>query len=174
MVRQRRHLPGSAEPFNPFRPSGRYVQGSFFIAVFLAVSVAVTINDASGQTAPQPGSPNSVEKVPNPATPVSNGLSSGIEGQILIGPVTPVERAGIGNNRPYQTTINVLDDEGRILTQFQSDPDGRFRLALKPGKYTLERKGSLSRAWANRYCVAGYFHAGNYRLRPRHPLTSAK
>jgi hypothetical protein len=107
-----------------------------FIAVFaVAVSAITTIDGGIGQAAPQRGEHNIVDQRPIPATPDYNG---GIEGQILLGPAVPVSREGVVNNRPYQATINVLDDEGRIVTEFQSDTNGRFSLSLKPGRYTLE------------------------------------
>lgn len=117
-----------------------------FIAVFVvAVGAVTTIYGGIGQAAPQRGEHDIVDQRPIPATPDYNG---GIEGQILRGPAVPVSREGAVANRPYQATINVLDDEGRIVTQLQSDTHGRFRLSLKPGKYTLEpqKKDSVSRA----------------------------
>jgi hypothetical protein len=64
-------------------------------------------------------------------------LSSGIEGQISFGPISPVVRSGMANYRPYQATITILDEEGQTVTQCQSDVDGKFRVSLKPGRYTL-------------------------------------
>jgi hypothetical protein len=74
--------------------------------------------------------------------------NSGIEGQVTIGPVSPVERLGIVNERPYQGTITVLNRAGQLVTQFQSDADGHFRVFLEPGTYILrpESPGSLPRA----------------------------
>ena len=117
-----------------------------FVAVFIvAVSAVTTIHGRVGQAPPQRGEHNIVDQRPIPATPDYNG---GIEGHILRGPAVPVSREGAVTNRPYQATINVLDDDGRIVTQLQSDTNGRFRLSLKPGKYTLEpqEKDSVSRA----------------------------
>jgi hypothetical protein len=68
----------------------------------------------------------------------SDALSSGIKGQLVIGPIRPLEQEGIRNQRGYQGTVAVLDDKGNTVTQFQSDANGRFRVALKPGTYTLQ------------------------------------
>jgi hypothetical protein len=70
-----------------------------------------------------------------------DNLSSGIEGQVSFGPISPVVRPGIRpgtvNYRPYQATITILDEEGQTVTRCQSDMDGKFRVSLKPGRYTL-------------------------------------
>lgn len=70
-----------------------------------------------------------------------DNLSSGIEGQISIGPISPVVRPGLRpgmvNYSPYQATITILDEEGQTVTRFRSDMDGKFRVSLKPGRYTL-------------------------------------
>ncbi len=77
-----------------------------------------------------------------------NSLSSGIEGQVSFGPISPLTRPGMLNYRPYQATITVLDEEGRTVTQFQSDEDGHFRIILEPGRYTFhpESPGTHPRA----------------------------
>lgn len=68
----------------------------------------------------------------------SNVLSSGIEGQLTIGPVMPRTQDGIRNQRAYLGMVTVLDDQGNTVTQIQSDADGHFRVELKPGTYTLQ------------------------------------
>jgi hypothetical protein len=76
------------------------------------------------------------EKATDPADP-----TSGIEGTILISPVCPVERNPPLPEcapRPYQATITVKTADGaREVTQFTSDKDGHFSVALDPGKYLL-------------------------------------
>jgi len=66
---------------------------------------------------------------------------SGIEGQIIISPISPpispIEQPEMANYRPYQATVSVMDQRGQTVTQFQSDLNGRFRLPLEPGNYTL-------------------------------------
>lgn len=65
------------------------------------------------------------------------GVASGIEGQVILRPVSPVERPGAINHRPYQASISVSDQEGRTVAEFRSGPDGRFELRLEPGQYVL-------------------------------------
>ena len=66
---------------------------------------------------------------------------SGIEGTILIKPVCPVERNPPLPEcapKPYQATVAVKTADGaRDVRQFASDSDGRFTVALKPGKYLV-------------------------------------
>ncbi len=73
---------------------------------------------------------------------------SGIEGQVMIRPISPVERPGVVNERPYQATITVLAQSGQVVTQFQSNKDGRFRVSLKPGIYILHPESPRPRPYA--------------------------
>jgi hypothetical protein len=63
---------------------------------------------------------------------------SGITGQALIGPICPVVRVG-GDcpDAPYQATLTVLDSRGAVVVRFETDEEGRFRVPLAPGEYTL-------------------------------------
>ena len=64
--------------------------------------------------------------------------NTGIEGQVLIGPMCPVVRQGQEcPDQPYQATLTILTSEGRKVTQFNTDADGRFHLPLAPGTYIL-------------------------------------
>ena len=67
-------------------------------------------------------------------------LTSGIEGQVLIGPTCPVLREGTPcRNQPYQATIAVWNAERtEKLRTFTTDEDGRFRLPLAPGVYYID------------------------------------
>jgi hypothetical protein len=72
------------------------------------------------------------------------GVVGGIEGQVWVGPLCPATQAENPNcsNRPLQATIEVrLGDQ--VLARFSSDEDGRFKIVLEPGNYTLvpQRKG---------------------------------
>ena len=75
-----------------------------------------------------------VQTTPSP-TP-----SSGIEGQVLQGPMCggPV-RAGTNDcpDQPYQATLIVLDSNGNQVIQLQSDQNGYFTITLEPGTYIL-------------------------------------
>ena len=73
-----------------------------------------------------------------------DALGGGIEGQAIIGPLSPIERPGVANYRPYQASVTVLDQKGEIVTEFQSGADGRFRVNLEPGVYVLRPESSRS------------------------------
>lgn len=64
---------------------------------------------------------------------------TGIEGQVLIGPVCPVVQQGKEcPDKPYQATLTVLDSRGmREIARFQTDTEGRFHFPLAPGSYIL-------------------------------------
>ena len=68
-------------------------------------------------------------------------LTSGIEGQVLIGPQCPVEVEGTPcPDAPFAADVEVWDAErtGRVTTVTSDKEDGRFRVELPPGDYWLE------------------------------------
>jgi hypothetical protein len=63
---------------------------------------------------------------------------SGLEGQVLLGPMCPVVQSGQEcPDQPYQATLTVKSLDGLQITQFQTDAQGRFRVSLVPGQYIL-------------------------------------
>ena len=63
---------------------------------------------------------------------------SGIEGQVLLGPMCPVVQQGQEcPDQPYQATLTVKSLDGVQITQFQTDEQGRFQVPLVPGQYIL-------------------------------------
>ncbi|HJQ14918.1 MAG TPA: hypothetical protein VJ830_09235 [Anaerolineales bacterium] len=63
---------------------------------------------------------------------------SGIEGQVLLGPMCPVVQEGQAcPDQPYQATLTITSQNGVQAAQFQSDEQGRFRVSLVPGEYIL-------------------------------------
>lgn len=80
-------------------------------------------------------------------------LGSGIEGQVTVRPISPVERPKMVNEHPYQATITVLDRADQIVTQFQSDVDGYFRVRLDPGIYTLRPESPKALPYAKKQTV---------------------
>ncbi len=63
---------------------------------------------------------------------------SGIEGQVLLGPMCPIVQQGQEcPDQPYQATLTITDRNGVQITQFQTDAQGRFHTALVPGEYIL-------------------------------------
>jgi hypothetical protein len=62
---------------------------------------------------------------------------TGIAGQVIIRPIRPHETTRTPNLNPYQATVHVADPSGHLVTTFQSDAGGNFRVALPPGTYVL-------------------------------------
>jgi len=63
---------------------------------------------------------------------------SGVEGQVLIGPVCPVEQPGdTCPDRPYQATLTVNNPQGEKVVQIETDEEGKFKITLEPGSYVL-------------------------------------
>ena len=63
---------------------------------------------------------------------------SGIEGQVLLGPMCPVVQQGQDcPDQPYQATLTLFSRNGVQVTQIQSDAQGRFQVSLVPGEYIL-------------------------------------
>lgn len=66
-------------------------------------------------------------------------IDSGLTGRVVLGPTCPVQRIGESCERGYQTTIAVFTAAShRPVTTFRSGPDGRFRVRIGPGRYTLQ------------------------------------
>jgi hypothetical protein len=73
-----------------------------------------------------------------PGTPASSGADSGIEGIALAGPQCPVEIEGSPcPPKPIAIRVVVRDRSGGEVVTFQTAADGRFRVGLPPGRYTL-------------------------------------
>jgi hypothetical protein len=63
---------------------------------------------------------------------------SGIDVQVLIGPMCPVVQFGTEcPDQPYQASLTVIDSRGREVMQFETDAGGRYRAYLAPGDYML-------------------------------------
>ena len=78
---------------------------------------------------------------------------SGIEGEVIVRPLSPIERPGMINYRPYQATVTVLDESGQIVTEFQSGANGHFQVNLEPGTYVLRPESDQSRPWSRKQTV---------------------
>ena len=106
----------------------------------LLLVTAVACSPAVSETDPTPTPTQS-----DPADGEASGESdspegeNGIEGMVVIGPNCPVEQIGTEcPDQPYQAMVRVMDENGREVTSFTSDSDGRFRVTLEPGTYTLQ------------------------------------
>jgi len=60
-----------------------------------------------------------------------------IEGQIVLSPAMPVSRPDESNERPMQGRVEIVDEEGRVVANVDSDAQGLFHVALPPGSYVL-------------------------------------
>lgn len=66
---------------------------------------------------------------------------TGLEGTISLGPVQGgPTRQGSSDSRPAANMAFEVKQGGRVMTSFHTDDQGQFRLALKPGHYTISRK----------------------------------
>ena len=64
---------------------------------------------------------------------------SGVQGDVTIGPVSPVEQAGVANDRPYVATLHIKQaSDGKVVAEVTSAADGSYKVALAPGDYVLE------------------------------------
>jgi hypothetical protein len=64
---------------------------------------------------------------------------SGIRGRVFIGPQCPVVQEGVPcPDAPYEASIRVRRESGKLVKTVRSGKDGRFRVNLAPGRYVLE------------------------------------
>lgn len=64
---------------------------------------------------------------------------SGIEGLVTIGPTCPVESPGMQcGDEPYSVDLFVVErNSRRMVARVRSGDDGRFRVTLTPGEYSI-------------------------------------
>ena len=63
---------------------------------------------------------------------------TGIQGTVQAGPTCPVERINSPcPPHPLAATVVVRDGSGTEVTRFHSGADGRFKVDLPPGSYTI-------------------------------------
>ena len=75
---------------------------------------------------------------------------SGIEGQVLMGPMCPVVQQGQEcPDQPYQATLTVKSPSGVQIVQIQTDTQGRFQIPLVPGEYILHPESPDGAAFAS-------------------------
>ncbi len=63
--------------------------------------------------------------------------SSGIRGLVLRGPTQPVCTIGTPCEEPAASENLTVRRSGRIVARVRTGSDGRFRVALAPGRYTV-------------------------------------
>jgi hypothetical protein len=74
---------------------------------------------------------------------------TGVEGVITLGPTHggPI-RPGISSSKPLANATFVVENEKGTATSFTTDDQGRFRISLAPGQYTVslkDKKGGIGR-----------------------------
>src|SRR6266704_2451335 len=74
----------------------------------------------------------------SPADPAADvrGGGTGLVGQVLRGPVTPVCRVDVPCDAPFSAWFDVLQGDA-LVTRFHSDSGGAFKVALVPGAYVV-------------------------------------
>jgi hypothetical protein len=79
----------------------------------------------------------------SPTTPAP-AVRSGLEGSIFISPVLGgPTRQGMPDAKPLPQIEFIVRQGDRVVTTFRTDDDGRFRVTLPPGRYTVERKDKM-------------------------------
>jgi hypothetical protein len=65
--------------------------------------------------------------------------SSGIEGRVMIGPTCAAEQQGSPcPAEPYEADLQIVRaGTNEVVTDVRSDSDGRFSVALAPGRYII-------------------------------------
>lgn len=76
-------------------------------------------------------------------TSVQGGAGS-IAGEVILWPISPVERPGMINHRPYQAAIRITDEAGHTVARVESDTGGRFEVTLAPGVYHLHPESGVN------------------------------
>jgi Carboxypeptidase regulatory-like domain len=73
--------------------------------------------------------------------PPSSG--TGVEGVITVAPIHPGPvREGVPSSGPLTNAAFTVQNETSTVTSFTTDAEGRFRVSLPPGHYTVSRKDS--------------------------------
>lgn len=77
------------------------------------------------------------------AAPACAGeANSGISGLVLRGPTQPVCRVGVPCDEPAPRATLAVTKAGRIVARTRTNEQGRFRVALAPGRYTVITTGA--------------------------------
>jgi len=98
-----------------------------YLALILPALLFVSLTLAAAQTSPAPEG------------------TAGIEGTISAGPAHggPV-RAGVSNSMPLARMAFAVKQGDEVVTTFQTDDQGHFRVLLAAGHYTVVRKDYTS------------------------------
>lgn len=121
------------------------------ILIVLAIALVILAACAPVSPASQPGGEDQPKPTQPPTAEVGGEetTTSGVEGQVFIGPVCPVQSSeeDTCQDQPYPARILVLNAEAETIATVETDEQGRFKIALEPGTYTLQPE-SLDQAGA--------------------------
>ena len=83
------------------------------------------------------------------ATLSASEPQTGIEGVITVAPIHGgPSRIGVPDSRPLANTTFIAQKQNGTSTSFNTDDQGRFRVSLEPGHYTVSlegKKGGIGR-----------------------------
>lgn len=83
-----------------------------------------------------------ISVVPQPLNAQTPSPSTGIQGVVSIGPIHGgPEREGVSNSAPLADTVFVVENATGVVTNFRTDDQGRFRVPLPPGHYSIKTTG---------------------------------
>jgi hypothetical protein len=97
------------------------------VPMLMLASLAGSLYQTSQASALRPVSSNSAVK------------NQGVTGQITVGPTSPFCGDASPCYMPYQTTMSVFNNAGKVVATFSSDSQGFFSASLTPGNYTIEQ-----------------------------------
>lgn len=69
-------------------------------------------------------------------SPASPTLTTGLTGTVVRGPITPVCQIQVPCDAPFSADFSV-EQNGKVVSGFRSDQDGRFTVMLEPGGYRV-------------------------------------
>jgi hypothetical protein len=74
-------------------------------------------------------------------TPMPEAADTGIEGVITLSPTHPGPvRPGMISSKPLANVTFVVGNDTGAVAEFTTDNQGRFKVSLPPGHYTVTRK----------------------------------
>lgn len=65
-------------------------------------------------------------------------LSTGLEGTVYRGPISPVVIEGQVNDAPFSALFHVYNSKNKKVKSFTSNEQGTFSVLLAPGNYTIK------------------------------------
>ena len=85
------------------------------------------------------GAPGTNAPIKPPSGITNATFQSGIRGQVIAGPISPVERLGHPNTRPVPGAVITVQSEGtnKEIAWQKADDQGRFVMVLPKGNYRL-------------------------------------